>query len=76
MTTKLGIWTVYDHPRDYPDTYVARLHVVEAGGSRPTDEIIRSTDLEALRAEMLRRGLFVPRANRAMMSKSLKVGFD
>jgi hypothetical protein len=58
MTTKLRIWTVYDHPRDYPDTYVACLHVVEAGGSRPTDEIIRSTDLEALRAEMLRRGLF------------------
>lgn len=28
MTTKLGIWTVYDHPRKYPDCFVARNQLI------------------------------------------------
>lgn len=46
----LTMWTVYDHPTDYPNNYVARRFEVDANGPRPTDSIIITPDLEALRA--------------------------
>jgi len=45
----LRIWTVYDHPLDYPDKYVARLFETDANGSRPTESIIIADDLDMLR---------------------------
>lgn len=31
----LSIWTVYDHPLDFPNEYVARRFTVGTSGSRP-----------------------------------------
>ena len=56
-TDVLSIWTVYDHPSDHPDIFVARRWIVGEGGHRPTMETIGSTDLERLRDELEARGL-------------------
>jgi hypothetical protein len=54
----LGIWTVYDHPCDYPDLYVARLFTVGPGGvTTATAQIAASTDLDVLREALADRGL-------------------
>ena len=45
----LAIWTVYDHPLDYPNDFVARRFEIGAGGHRPTASIIVAPDLETLR---------------------------
>lgn len=45
----LRMWAVYDHPSDYPDKFVARLHEVDGNGSRPTASIIIADDLDRLR---------------------------
>jgi hypothetical protein len=35
----LSMWVIYDHPRDYPEKYVVRRHVVEYPGTyRPTED--------------------------------------
>jgi hypothetical protein len=44
----LAIWTVYGHPTDYPDKYVARLFDVSDQGATPTENIIIAPDLETL----------------------------
>ena len=49
----LRIWTIYDHPIDYPDCWVARLFE----GTEPTGSIVCSTDLEMVRHEMFMMGL-------------------
>jgi hypothetical protein len=46
---QLSIWTVYDHPRDYPHCYVAR----QFRGEQPTNSILISADLEVLREVLL-----------------------
>lgn len=53
MRTTLSIWVVYDHPRDHPDVYVARRFAYD----RPTNDIITTHDLTALREDMMARGL-------------------
>ena len=45
----LAIWTVYRHPSDYPDKFVARRFDVDGEGARPTASIIIASDLETLR---------------------------
>lgn len=45
----LRMWTVYDHPSDYPDKFVARLFEVDAAGPRPSASIIVCDDLARLR---------------------------
>jgi hypothetical protein len=45
----LAMWTVYRHPKDYPDKYVARRFDVDAGGARPSASIIITPDLTTLR---------------------------
>ena len=52
MREELDIWTVYDHPRDYPDHYVARLW----RGETPTETVLRASTLAELHA-MLPAGL-------------------
>lgn len=49
----LASWTLYDHPRDFPDEYVARLF--EDG--KPTRLALRCAELEPLRNYMRERGL-------------------
>jgi len=54
---ELEIWTVYDHPSDFPDHYVARKWIAGRDDPTPTGEVITETDLDALRAR-LPEGLF------------------
>lgn len=44
----LAIWTVYDHPRDFPDVYVARLSILD----KPTAKILKADNLADLRAQL------------------------
>jgi len=46
------MWTIYDHPSDFPEVYVARLWE----GDRATDEHIVRAELTDLRIEVQRRG--------------------
>ena len=47
--TALAMWTVYDHPKDYPDKFVARRFDVDASGPRPSASVIIMDDLDDLR---------------------------
>lgn len=39
MDTEISMWVVYEHPRDYPDSFVVRRHDVVRGSTpRPTEE--------------------------------------
>jgi hypothetical protein len=50
MSNKLAIWTVYKHPKDYPDKYVARRFDVDGRGKvRPSDSVIITDGLDQLR---------------------------
>ncbi len=53
MALSMPMWVIYDHPSDYPDSYVAREHLVEETGSRPTENVVMSNSLELLRTMML-----------------------
>lgn len=58
----LLIWTVYDHPLDYPDSFIARLSVVDAAGVYATNKILSADSLLALRNK-IPGGLYcLPRA--------------
>lgn len=50
--TIMGMWTIYKHPDDYPNSYVARLFVVGDDGIRATPSVTLSKDLEAIRRVM------------------------
>lgn len=46
----LSIWTVYDHPADRPDKFVARRWEAQNGPEPvPTNDILEADTLEALR---------------------------
>jgi hypothetical protein len=47
--TTLAMWTVYKHPSDYPDKYVARRFDVDADGAKPSASVIITPDLAQLR---------------------------
>jgi hypothetical protein len=49
----LAIWVVYDHPRDYPDSFVARQWTLD----KPTGIVIESVSLPVLREHFALRGL-------------------
>jgi hypothetical protein len=53
---QLLIWTIYDHPADYPDWFVARPHIIRPKTSGPLPMHLMAKDLETLRA-MLPDGL-------------------
>lgn len=53
----LSIWTVYDHPGDYPGHYVARRFVTDANGSTATSEVMISTNLNEIRTTLESKGL-------------------
>lgn len=46
-------WTVYDHPTDFPDCFVARRFIY----SRATEEYMSSNDLDLLRRMLSDKGL-------------------
>jgi hypothetical protein len=45
----LEMWTVYDHPIDFPNSWIARRWVVQGAAALPTNDTIISPDLPALR---------------------------
>lgn len=52
MKDEVANWTIYDHPKDYPDKFVARKFVLD----KPTDETITGNTLDEVRRK-LPRGL-------------------
>jgi hypothetical protein len=48
----LSVWAIFDHPRDFPDSYVARRFECDA----PTGDAVGG-DLDALRHALERAGL-------------------
>jgi len=59
MTEFMTIWTLYDHPLDFPDKYVARRYVVTKEGPITRTEDLKFADtLEELRDEMRDLHLF------------------
>jgi hypothetical protein len=53
---RLPMWAVYDHPADFPDSYVARKWLTLPKVSA-TDEKIICSSLDDIRDEMEARGL-------------------
>ena len=52
-------WAIYDHPSDYPNTYVARMY----HGPQRTDTVLTAASLSFLRKQMLGMGLTcIPRS--------------
>ena len=49
----LEIWTVYDHPTDFPDMFVAR----KFNGGEPTKDHITSPDIDQIRYAFEELGL-------------------
>jgi hypothetical protein len=49
----LSMWTVYDHPRDFPEHFVAREFRIHPGRAEATSNIIQSEDLEVIRTILL-----------------------
>ena len=54
----LSVWTVYDHPKDFPHNYVARRFEISGGKPRVTDDFIVCPDVDAIRRIMLDNGLY------------------
>ena len=51
-------WTIYDHPSDYPDVFIARKWIARRDGTvEATPSIVTSKDIMRLRAEMMQMGL-------------------
>lgn len=60
---ELVMWVVYDHPRDHPEQYVARQHIVGIAGDQPTDRVMFAATIESIRAALANLGLVcVPRS--------------
>lgn len=53
----MAIWTVYDHPDDFPDCYVARMFVLGGPEEGPTAHIIVAPSLGNIRNVMRQLGL-------------------
>jgi len=57
--SNLEMWTIYDHPKDYPDHFVARKWLIGSKRTRPeaTDELIVRSTLNEVRS-LLPPGLY------------------
>ncbi len=60
MAYSLHIYTIYDHPSDFPNSFVVKRWVDFAGGTPVQDEefLITSLDLESCRDIMHAKGLY------------------
>jgi hypothetical protein len=45
-------FTIYDHPKDYPDHFVARGWLIEDGEAKPTNALLFAESLENLRKQL------------------------
>lgn len=55
-------WTVYDHPLDYPNGYIARKWLVVPGQLQPTDETLTDETLAGLRKKLPEGLTQIPRS--------------
>lgn len=55
----LSMWTVYDHPDDFPRMFIARRYEVTALQIKTTVDALASEDLESIRKHLRRLGLTV-----------------
>lgn len=53
----LSIWVIYDHPKDEPDTYIARHWEIVDGRMLPTRETITCNTVDAIRGWLRDAGL-------------------
>lgn len=53
----LSVWTVYDHPPDYPQGFIARRWDVRAGEVVPTHDSLKAEKLAPLRRQLANLGL-------------------
>jgi len=56
MNDALEMWTIYDHPRDHPNHYVARKFRVSGNQIEATKDLIVMGKLDNFRAYMKARG--------------------
>ncbi len=49
MQNSLSLWTIYEKPKDHPDKYVVRRHVIEPGKTYPTGDFALFDTLEEAR---------------------------
>jgi hypothetical protein len=57
MSDALSIWVIYDHPEDFPTSFVARRHIAYGPQAGPTQDLVVSTDVETLREILWLAGL-------------------
>jgi hypothetical protein len=53
----LVLWTVYDHPEDYPHSFVARKFLITYGQTAPTLDHMIAPDIDAIRDQLMNMGL-------------------
>lgn len=54
----LAIWTVYDHPSDFPKHVIARKFYVGMDRLYASNELVKASTLGEVRVDMRRRGLY------------------
>jgi len=52
----LTMWTVYDHPRDFPNHFVARCFQIKADAAVATKSVVTADKIETIRSVMQRMG--------------------
>jgi hypothetical protein len=54
MPRKLSMWTIYDHPADYCNGFIARRFEIGGGASEPvpTRDTLTASSLSELRAKL------------------------
>jgi hypothetical protein len=57
MPPVLCLWTIYDHPKDYPNAIVARKYDVNANGTTATGDVRLFANVELARQTMREMGL-------------------
>lgn len=55
--TGLSMWVVYDHPRDYPNSFIARRWIADANRITATEDIAKAATIEALQLHFRKQGL-------------------
>jgi len=62
----MSTWVVYDHPRDFPDKFVARRHDIYRGDQEPhaSEEHLAADTLKELRDRIIRLNPNLSRLNR------------
>lgn len=59
----IQMFTIYDHPKDYPGCYIARKWLIGPGSVNATTDIIIGTDVSKIREKIKKLGFSrIPRS--------------